>query len=170
MKLLATLALISFCLVGCGQPQHHQHAYTIHHPVQEHTYRHQQTDGSWIYYYILFYPNGNVYYYYSSTTEVTNFASVNFTRSVGSLPKEVSEEVEQAEQVSEQEVPAADQPESVQADTTESQMSDMTSEGGISSTESSTPTDSGSTTDSSSSTSSSDSSSSSSDSGGGSSD
>lgn len=143
LKVISVVAILG--LAACSPPNVH-HAVKHQTTVREYHEHRKNDDGSisLIFWYILF--SGPDTYYSSSSTPVTNYSSLSFSRVPGnSLPQEVEERLETAEQVGEdKQLSAQEEPATVQEneDTTQSQIEAMENEGGPSAPESSTSTES----------------------------
>lgn len=107
----ALIALMVVSLVGCNEGHHNQRNHSRPIPTWHvTTYQSSDDNGDMLYWYIMTSQQSTNTYYQSSRTPITNFASTSFTRSVGGLPKDVAEKLEEAEKVGEQEVDPANEP------------------------------------------------------------
>jgi hypothetical protein len=142
LKVISVALVIA--LVAACEPAPRQHHQVQKQNVKVHQYR-SHVDGSndWLYWYVIYLNSSNSTqstYYYSSPTPVSNFSSVNFTRGGSSLPKEVEQQIEKAEQLPETELATEAQPAEIaqeveqvaetEAAQLDAQQDAMTNEGG----------------------------------------
>jgi hypothetical protein len=133
--LVTILAAVALAVGACDAPPPGHHRGHLHeapaHALHVQSYREKRAEprhGSVdtfdpTFYYVYWYvindtDRARTSYYYESRTPVTNFSSVTFTRSAGGLPKNVQEELEQAEKTEEVELEPAQEPAQIEADET----------------------------------------------------
>jgi len=117
MKFIFAL-LVSVALAACGG-HHHSRAKLAYGGGNVKEYRVQQSDNSWMYWYVLYssMDHQTSVYYYRSSTPLTSYSSASFTRAAGNqLPDEVASEVGRGQEVGEQQLNEQELPGSVEQD------------------------------------------------------
>lgn len=108
IKPFLLILLLGLSACSDSDERHHSRGAVVH------EYRQRTNDDGFIFWYILYSQmnNGDTQtYYYRSQTPVINFSSTPFTRSpTAALPKEVEQEIEKSEAVTEEQLTPDQEP------------------------------------------------------------